>query len=60
MSVAEAYYPYVGAKGMVRQRSQMDRFHQAAKRKKAALSSRGTQLPNNFGQGTVRLGHPKK
>jgi hypothetical protein len=31
MSGAEAYYPYVGAEGMVRQRSQMDHFHQAAK-----------------------------
>lgn len=31
MSVAEAYCPYVGAKGMFRQRSQMDLFHQAAK-----------------------------
>jgi hypothetical protein len=27
MSVAEAYYPYVGAKGIARQRSQMDGFH---------------------------------
>ena len=30
MFAAEAYYPYVGAESMARQRSQMDGFHPRA------------------------------